>query len=282
MVSVYDQVQSITADAYHALPGVSNSQLSDFIEDPRIYHYKYLSGEYKGESKGHFDFGQAVHDICLLGSAAGLVVIPPDVLSKSGAKSGKAWEIWASDNTGKILLKQHEYDSVMRCVAAVRLHPVAGRLLAMAGECESLFSHTDESLELDLRCRPDKLIAAGLRRIVFDLKTTSTGTQPAKFVRHVANYGYHRQMAFYRRVLKGCGVEVDSCVIVAVSTTQPHTVDCYTLDDDFLRLGEIAIENALLDLAERTRANDWQPRSGDSIVSLSPPNYLKFEDEYTL
>jgi hypothetical protein len=100
----------------------------------------------------------------------------------------------------------------------------------------------------------------------------------------VANFGYYRQEWFYRKVLAGCGVNVETSnfVFIAVSVEQPHTVDCFTLSDEFRDMAEVECENALMDLAERTRSGNWEPKGAGSIVELSPPNYLKYKVDYQL
>lgn len=267
-------------DTYHASPGVSNSKLKVFMDDVRDYHYQFLSGEYVAKPKSCFDFGSAVHDICLLGSQANIVAIPSSVLSKSGSKAGGAWKDFEAENAGKMLLKHDEYMAVLRCVDAVAKHPVASKLLYAQGPTEHAFSYDDETLGLTLRCKVDKLCLLPAGNVVMDLKTTGTGTKAAKFAKQIANLNYHCQDYFYRKVLAASGVDIDSFVFVAVSVDQPHMVDCYTLDDEFRKLAEVEVENALTELAERTRANDWLSRSHNCIVELSPPSYLKFANDY--
>lgn len=269
-------------DAYHASPGVSNSKLKVFMDDVRDYHYQFLSGEYVKEQKSHFDFGNAVHDICLQGSNANIVSIPSSVLASNGAKNGNKWKDFAAENDGKMLLKHDEYMAVLRCVDSVMKHPVASKLLYAQGPSEHAFSYDDENLGLTLRCKVDKLCLLPAGNVVMDLKTTATGTKPAKFAKQIGNFGYHYQEYFYRKVLAASGVDIDSFVFVAVSVDQPHTVDCYTINDEFRTLAETEVENALLDLAERTRANDWLSRSHNSIVELSPPGYMRYSNDYSL
>lgn len=270
--------QSIPAVDYHKLPGISNSRLSDFIIDPRLYYYKWLSGQYRQPSKDHFDFGSAVHEIALLGSSANIVVIPDSVLSKSGSRAGGAWKEFEADNKGKLLLKPHDFTAVTRCVQSIYEHPVASKLLTSEGVAEKMHEQDDETLGLKLRCRPDRLLDCG---IVLDIKTTQS-TRASSFVKSVANFGYARQEYFYRRVLEANGIDVYQFIFIAVSVEQPHTVDCYTLSEDFRRYGETAVETALGDLAERTRNNDWNPRTLNKVVELSPPKYLHYESEYSL
>jgi hypothetical protein len=214
-----------------------------------------------------------------LGDKLNVIEIPKDVLASNGAKSGNTWKAFEAAHDGAILLKSHEYAALHGCVDAVMNHPVAGKLLSQSGVCERAFMAYDSNLELLTRCKPDKLIDNGL---VVDLKTTATGTKASKFVKNITSFQYHCQEYFYRRVLKAFGIDVKAFVFIAVQTEPPYTVDCYTISEEFLRLAEADIENALIDLAERTRANDWLPRNHNSIVELSPPNYLNYKGDYAV
>ncbi len=269
----------IENDVYHSMAGVSSSRLKVFMDDVRLYWYQFLSGQYEQPRKAHFDFGTAVHELALLGDKSCVVEIPEDVLATNGAKSGKTWKAFEAAHAGATLLKASEYAALNGCVESLRKHPVAGSLLEQSGICEAAFFTEDGNLELAMRCKPDKLLSNG---IVMDLKTTATGTTAAKFVKSVAGFRYAHQEYFYRRVLRECGVEVKAFVFVAVATEPPYTVDCYTLSAEFLQIAEVDVENALMELAERTRANDWLPRNHNSIVELSPPNWMKFNGEYSL
>lgn len=283
MSAIFDQQigEEVANNDYHRLPGVSNSQLKDFMVDPRVYHYKYLSGEYQPESKPHFDFGSAVHELCLLGDASNIAVIPEEVLSESGARSGAAWKAFEAENTGKLLLKQPDMEAVNRCVEAVKADPVAGELLAAPGVCERFFRATDENNGLELRCKVDKLCEVNGRHIVLDLKTASRGTGLKSFPYSVCDYRYDCQDYFYRKVLAANGINVEAFVFVAIGTTQPHTVDCYSLDDDFLREAQTDVEQALFEIAERTRTNNWHASNRGKIVKVAPPRRHAFRNEYT-
>ena len=272
--------ETVDTAEYHRRPGISTSRLNVFLRDVREYDYQFNSGLYVPKSEHHFDFGSAVHELTLLRDASNLAVIPSSVLSSSGSRAGGKWKDWLAQQGGKIVLKQHEYDAVKRCVDAVMRHPVASVLLASPGPAEKAFSFYDENLELDWRCKVDKLCQMPSGWVVADLKTTGKSTVAGSFVRSVADFRYHHQEYIYRKILGKCGIELSAFVFIAVSVEQPHTVDCYSLSREFIELAERVVENAAMDLAERIRANDWQPRTFNSIVELSPPNYLKYLSEY--
>lgn len=269
--------QAIDNDAYHAMPGISSSRLKVFMDDVRRYQHQFLSGKYTQERKAHFDFGTSVHDLVLLGDSASVLEIPSDVLAANGAKSGKLWWAFAAEHADAILLKSAEYRALHNCVDAIMSHPVAGRLIGKTGVCERAFVTHDEQLGLSLRCKPDKLLD---NNVVVDLKTTAAGTKAGKFVKNIINFGYHYQEHFYRRVLAASGIEVQAFVFIAVQVDEPHTVDCYTLSPDFRQKAEADVENALLELSERMKADDWLARNHEMIVDLEPPNWLQYRGEY--
>jgi len=270
---------SIAADEYHSLPGVSNSKLSVLIDDPREYHYRFLSGEYVEKPQEYFDFGSAVHEVALLGDGSRIAVPPDCVLSSSGSRSGKAWYAWKAENEGKLILKQTEFFSVMQCVHAMRSHPIAGPLLESIGYTERMYQYDDAGHGLTVRCRPDKLCQWNNKSVVLDIKTTAN-TTAANFVRSVADFGYDRQEYVYRKVLANNDVRVDAFVFIAVKKTAPYTVDCYTIREDWIASAGEVVERALADLARRLRDNDWNAVTHNLVVELSPPNWLKYRGEY--
>ncbi len=285
---------SISAEAYHKLPGISNSKLSVFIDDPREYWYQFLSGMYVEKQRDHFDFGAAVHDICLLNDLDGIAVVPQFELdAKNVTKQGKQstskattyYQDSLSDfetaNYGKTLLSHDDYMNVLRCVDAVRKHPIAGELLSSPGYTERCYAWESAEHGFALRCRPDKLCSWNNKNIVVDLKTT-TDTVASRFVRSIDKFGYARQEAFYRKVLAANSIEVDAFVFIAVKDSPPHCVDCYTIRGDWLESAASEVDSALLELARRTRDNDWESATANSVVELAPPNWLKYKGDYSL
>jgi hypothetical protein len=271
------ETESISAEEYHDLPGVSSTMLKDYADDFRLYWYKYLSGRYRKQAKAHFDFGSAVHEIALLGSQANIVVIPQDVLSASGSRAGGKWKEFEASNPKKLLLKQDDFDAVMRCVDAIYADKTAGELMQASGVCEKYFKADFPELKMQARCRPDKLIQTPSKNIVVDLKTTQQ-TKPESFVWTVRDFGYANQEYFYRKVLAENGIEVDAFIFIAVSVTEPHTVDCYTLHESWQAIAAEEVEGNLSSLARRMIENDWKPEPG--CKRLLPPSSLTRRKEY--
>jgi exodeoxyribonuclease VIII len=267
----------ITNEDYHKLPGVSASRLKTYIGkyreeyQPRDYWYQYLSGQYVEKPEEHFDFGNAVHEVLLLGENR-CKLIPVEVLSSNGARSGNKWKEWKQANIQFILLKQHDYDAVMRCVDVVREHPLAGRMLDAPGVSEKSFFHKFAEYPFDMRMRPDRILTED--NIVVDIKTYAGGTS---FTRIIASFGYDIQEAFYRLVADGVGLDIDRFFFIFVRDTLPHPVDVVEVNRDWINATLESIDNALSDLARRYIENDWQPTDFDKPTKVFKPKYLRIE-----
>lgn len=265
----------IEHDDYHKSAGVSNSSLKVFRQDVRKYHWRYVLGNFDQERKDYFDFGSAVHDMALLGSAARVALIPDDVLDARGAKRGKAWKEFESEHAGWLLLKQDEFTAVSNCVAAIYDHPSADALLSRPGTAEAMYAATDEALGLLLKCKPDKLSGS----VICDIKTTGDAS-PEGFAKSIVSYDYDCQAYFYKRVLSMLGHDINEFVFIAVEKTPPYCVGVYTIDRGDMQTAETLVETALFDLAERHRSGNWQPKDYGKIQRLTLPRYAHYRGEY--
>jgi len=273
------QGETIENEVYHVTPGVSHSGLQVFREDPRLYKYRYLDGNYDIERKDYFDFGSAVHELALLRSDANIVQIPQKVLSSNGAKSGGAWKQFEAENKGKLLLKSQDMEAVLACVKSIYEHPLASKFLACDGEPEQMYSVVDANLELKLKCKPDKPCITPHGIVICDLKTTDNPS-PKSFANSVVSYNYDCQQYFYQRVLRAMGHDVIKFVFVVVGKTAPYPVNVFEINEQDMAMAATIVENALSELAERYRANDWMPYNQDKIKVLSLPRYSQYRTEY--
>lgn len=276
----------IRNEDYHNLPGVSNSRLSTFIEDPRIFEYQVLSGKYRRERKAHFDLGSVVHDFVLAGvtdtptpgecivmeDGTPMIVIPSDVLSKSGSRAGRVWDAFEKLHSGAIMLKQHEAETAMECARAVLAE--TGSLFTK-GIKERAFMVHDSQFDLLTRCKLDLLIPE--RKAIVDIKTSARQTRLDRFVTTIENLAYHRQEYFYRRVLALLGVEIEAFIFVAVATDPPYTVDCFELSGEFFDQAKKDVDAAMTDLSERKKTDNWKSKNAGQIVTISPTGRLKFK-----
>lgn len=127
-----------TNEQYHAGEGVSNSQISDFIADPALFHGRYNTLEIeRREATPQMLLGTALHEMVLEGGLQSLMLvepgettfsadeydklaakfatmvrIPDSVLNESGHCRGKAYTDWAKSFKGRTLTKSVDYDDI--------------------------------------------------------------------------------------------------------------------------------------------------------------------------
>ena len=223
----------MTNEEYHLSPAISSSAVKT-VATKSVAHWKYGQRQHKAA----FDMGTAVHTLVLEPHNAHTVWCGPET------RRGKEWKERKAeaDESGCILLPEAEYAQARDMAEAVRANKEAAALLGGDLVCEaSVFGH-DEASGLDLRCRPD-----GWRKdidMLVDLKTTIDAS-PAGFAKQVANFGYHMQDYFYRRVMALEGVEIDRFAFIAVEKEPPYATGVYELDWASLEEGEAAVKAAL-------------------------------------
>jgi hypothetical protein len=229
------------------------------------------------------DTGSAAHDM-LLGGGPEIVVIPDEITAKNGSWSTDEAKAMVADVRGRdaVPMKPAEYDEVKAIVAAVRAHPIAGRLFEPgAGVAEPSLFWTDEVTGVQRRARLDWLPhRTGRRTIIADLKTTRSA-QRDKFAKSAQEYGYHQQAAYYLDAVNALDLADDPVfVFVAIEKTPPYLVNVIQLDPTAMRIGAYLNRRALAIYAECTRTGHWPGYSND-VEQVSLPGWYErsFDNE---
>ena len=268
-----------SAIAYHSRAGeTSASQTKDYIASPRGYFRSHYLGS-KKQTTTAMEFGSVVHEEALLDAIErSYLIIPKDVLSKAGAKNGKAWDEYKAANAGRLLLKESEVDT-MRCMLdAVKSHPL-GR-----GLFEDQFAYKELTITAEstvvgqeysglanvvwpVRGRLDYVIPSRIK----DLKTTGD-LSPRGMQYRPFDLGWDVSAEYYRRLwhaLTGDWVGVD---FVVVETKEPFRVEVWSPRAETLRIAGEKIDAAhqgmfsdWKDFTETQDENVWQRPGFDQI-----------------
>jgi exodeoxyribonuclease VIII len=184
----------------------------------------------------------------------------PENVDKKGERSfshattfvKEARKAFAETNSRKQIVTQSEYDKVVGI--ATRLAKEAKvRDLMSFGDAEVSLAWIDEATGLACKCRIDWL-GLSTRHVIVDLKTCR---DPLRFEKAIAEYGYHRQMAFYRRGLWAVlGKDADAWLI-AVETESPYCSRTAKVSHEALHRGEEEISELLGLIAECKALNAW-------------------------
>jgi hypothetical protein len=275
---VYD---CTNADYHRDTTAISHSGLDLVIEDPASYHFRKLSGLYvREETPQHFAEGTAL-DEALLQTAdycgANVVPVPREVLAANGRRCGAAWDQFAAEHKGKILVEPTA--ELWQWVKAVQRHPAARALIESDGRYqESILWHDDEH-GVKRRSRFDMILDG--EDYIVDLKTSRTSASLAECVKEVAKWGYHRQAAFYQDAAEEAYNRRPDFLFIFVSKVAPYRVEVFELDEEFIEIGREQNAHGLKTYAECMASGIWKPRTHGTVSKLSPPRWLRWEKQWS-
>ncbi len=269
---VYD---GMPEDVYHGdpVPGGSLSSSGARMllppSCPALFDHRRKTGE---QHKRTFDFGHAAHHE-VLGVGAELIVVDVADWRTKAAKEAKA----AAYEAGQVPLLADEHGQVLAMAAALRAHPIAGRLLQPGtGQAEQSLFWVDRQTGVWRRARLDFIRHyLGRRSVIVDYKTT-TCAHPDALAKAVHSFGYHQQGAWYVDGAEALGLVEHGAVFVLVfqEKTAPYLVTVVELDPTALLIGRELNTQALHRYRECTDAGVW-PAYTDDVELVSLPSWVE-------
>lgn len=269
---------------YHAdRTAFSHSQIEDLIKSPRLFYGRHISEPplFPKKQSKEFDVGTVCHE-CLTnfgGINAVVLEIPSCVLNKDGERKGAAWKEWDAAHPDIIKMKREELEPVYRMVESCR-STAPSWMWEASGLYEYSVKWTDKETNLTLRCRPDWIIERSGEFIVCDFKTTRSWT-PRTFAADMAEFGYHRQAAWYIDGINALGMDVPAFMFIAIDKTPAHETRIYELDPNAIELGRKENRKALTELAYRLETYSWQTRDKGEIIVLDLPDWKYKNDPWS-
>lgn len=180
---------------------------------------------------------------------------------------------WLAANPGVELVSDADRDAAFRISYAVETHPAAAPVFTACRLREAAWQ-----VEIDgvlSKCQAD-LYGGGT---LGDLKTIGKMLSVRALQRQVLDYGYHGQLAWYRRVMRAAGVAVDRCVLIFVESTEPHDVAVVDVSEEWLALGDELVDQALAAYAEVIAGRAVGRFPG--VVALEVPAWATPEEDAT-
>ena len=214
-------------------------------------------------SKAHERKGTALHSM-VIGNASDVVV-----WGNKRDPRNKEYQAFMAENDGRHILSSKEYDVSSAMAESVQRHQQAMEVLQGMREQQMDWSW------LGRRCSgtPDVFSLEHLS----ELKTCRTA-HPERFMSAAKFYGYHAQLAWYRRGLIESGFGTPASYwIVAVESASPFPVTVFRMTDNALDLGE-RMCRAWLERLLVCEASDQWPAYVESAV----PFDIVEDDGFTL
>lgn len=270
-MNVRDLAPGLYADVrhedYHSRHlGMVSKSVLDLVNRSPAHYKAWLDGRDEEETPA-LSFGSAFHCATLEPERFAKLYVPEPDFGDCRFKENKARKAeWLAENAGKTTIGASDYEAIGRMVAAVRAHPLAGRIIR-DGQPEVTVRWDDEFTGMPCKSRADYYVRK--RRMVADLKSTLDARRSA-FRKDVAKYRYHVQDALYRAGFAAIEEPVEHFVFVAVEKEPPHAIAIYALDREAVGLGYGAARRDIDTLAECARTKRF-PGYPEEITELELP-----------
>lgn len=261
---------------YNDMPGLRWSRVKPGLDSPRALAYALDNAAPDSAAKG---LGRAIHMVALEGREP--PALPAVCLTPSGALS--------TSRESKAALAQLAADGIeaytptdiaeaKRLAHELTLHPIAAETLDLCPERERAWQATIGGVLV--KAQSDLWGRAG---ILADLKSTSKRISTERDLQsEIIRWGYHGQLAWYRRVMRACGQDVREMRLLFVQTVAPFDVAVVVLDDDWMAAGEEMVDRVFAHYAIVQAAREAKipvPGAHPSLVSLPAPRWLVEDDE---
>lgn len=261
----------LAVDEYHADPvpvgSLSSTGARRLLPPSCPALFKWYA-ENPAPAKATFEEGHAAHKM-VLGAGPELVLVDRERWDTNAVKA----EVAEIRERGAVPLKRAVLDQVEAMAAALRAHPIAGKLLEPgSGVPEQSLFWLDGPTGVMRRGRLDWLPHGndGRRLIVPDYKTTKAGDLDS-VQKALYNYGYHQQADWYLDGVRALGLAADDAAFVFVfqEKTEPYLVTVVEPDTTALRIGRARNRQALEIYAECKASGVWPGYSSEvELVGL--------------
>lgn len=256
---------------YHADLALGSTDIGHLLARPSVF---------RAHRDGLLDEDRPCYAI---GSALHSLVLEPDVFAQLFAVTdldgrSKAFKDFVTEHAGKTVIKQADMDLVKAMAESVMRNQTACQLLAAEKEVEMSYFWTDDLTGVACKCRPDAVLFDSQgRTVAVDIKTTMDAS-PRGMAKSIANFGYHRQAAWYSH-----GIElvterpVDLFAFIAVEKSPPFDCGVYYLSEATLETGWAECIKALAIYQHCEATNDW-PGLHDGLVELTLPAWYNTQE----
>ena len=252
--------QTLTNEAYHAMPGLSSSDLK-IIAGHSPAHYQERKKK-QSEPTAAMQRGTLVHTAALEpDSYAKHAKVSPkfNKSTKAGKEAYKAFQ--DSLKAGDYMVDPDLHEAVMGMAGSIR--KACGDLFTGYSEYSGIINSKNEGVRVKIR--PDHI--AG--NTIIDIKTT-TDARPREFMWSVRKYMYHLSAAYYMDFAWPLGFDIDRFIWAAVESTPPYACALYQAGPGMIAQGRQMYEDAIRQYKTCELSGEW-PGYEESIIPIDFP-----------
>ena len=266
-------IKDLTIEAYHKdNEHVSKSMLSDFMDCPARYKYRYIDGGEKKQSDA-LNIGNAVHTLALEPKEweKRYAVFEGDLRTKD-AKA----EYAALLETGKTVIRSKDMEEIEAMAEALVKNKTALALLKTDGYVEPTIQF--ECGGLKLKARPDFLRNDG---VMVDLKTCRS-VNPDIFFADAFRMGYDLSVALSVMAYEALhGEKPKEYIFLAIEKDKPYFIEGFSTFQEFdsmsgfsyYDMGMARLKPILKRLKACMKTNEWPTYRGGVITPMGAPKW---------
>lgn len=271
---------NVPEPTYRKAKGYSQSQLKE--AEYSMAHFRAAVTAPPSKPTADQVTGTLLHALVLQKKTL-FVVVPEDAPNKptktqlSAAKPSPAtvdaiqwWQGFRTIHVGKEFVSAETASNLHAMRDSIMAHPEAAEMIDRAKGFEvAAFQRHHTGLLLkglaDCLTTDDNDLT-----VVPDVKTCQVGgASPYAFSKAIADWGYHRQAAFYKQLF-----EASFFLFIAVEKEAPFACSCYLADHDMIVAGYRENEHDLARIAECEKTGVW-PGYPTGISQIGLPEWKK-------
>lgn len=268
----------IPEEVYRPMPGLNASTMA--YADQSMAHMKHQIDNPEDSSTPAKDLGTLVHLLALQPEKFDeRYLAQPDWDARTTVGKAIRDEFNASRGTRKGV-DAETLANAQAIVAALKAHPLAGKMLAAPGPCEVVARWKDPKTGILCKGRLDKYIPG---KLALDLKTTADAS-PAAFASSYYKYGYHRQLAHYIDGYALASGEAETpFAIIAVENVAPYGVCVFQPDEASLTYGRFDNRRIIDQYAACLKSGVW-PCYPNTVRTIGVPDWAskRYETEISM
>ena len=261
------------AQQYHSTRALSNSSMKELLRCPALFQ----------QALSEMDGAEHTQTpAMLMGSVFHSIVLEPDKVkteyalreNSGNTKAGKE-EAAAAKEKGITLISPDVWNTATAMAASACAHPLIVAAKASPKWETETSAYWEERGHILCKARIDAMATIeGVPGLcIIDLKST-TDASPDAISKHIVDYGYHRQAAWYMHALNICGRAAHTFIFLFVEKTAPYLCTAVSIADGAIQFAYDDIRNAL-DTYEKCEENGvWPGYTTDIITEVDLPEYV--------
>ena len=257
-----------SAATYHATKALSKSSMDELLKCPALFKQTLdtMGGDH------------AATPAMILGSVFHSMTLEPEFLDAEYAprqnagntKAAKEEAAKAAEN-GITLVQRETWATCEAMRDAANAHPLLKAAKAAEDWQAEVSIYWQEREMIPCKARVDALATIpGFGLCAIDLKST-TDASPDAISRHLYDYGYHRQAAWYTHALRLVGFEPRQFVFLFVEKTAPYLSTAVSVSDGAMCLALEEIRSALKRYEDCAASGTWPGYTQDIITEIDLP-----------